>query len=208
MSSYFKQKNPSPLNGFTLVEMIVVVGIFTIVMLALFQSIDLFYRYNAYAIAQAYQIDSARKGMDALIRDIREMTFADDGTFPLERMQPHIIGFYSDIDRDDSVEYVEYELSTTTILTKRVYGATGNPPVYSATPESTFILSNYVQNLNQGTSTFLYYDKSGLLATATSTVTDIVYVGAQIIVNIDPIRDPGQFMLRSAAALRNLKDNL
>jgi hypothetical protein len=62
--------------------------------------------------------------------------------------------------------------------------------------------------MNQATSTFYYYDNTGKLATPTSTVTDIVYVGSQIIVNIDPIRDPGQFMLRSAAALRNLKDNL
>lgn len=208
MHVFCKQLDTKGKHGFTLVEMMVVIGIFTVVMLAVFQSIDMFYRYNAYAIAQAYQIENARKGMDTLIRDVREMTFADDGTFPLERMQPHIIGFYSDIDRDDSVEYVEYELSTTTLLTKRVYGAVGNPPVYSATPEATYTLSNYVQNLNQGTSTFLYYDRSGLLATATSTVTDIVYVGAQIIVNIDPVRDPGQFMLRSAAALRNLKDNL
>lgn len=195
-------------SGFTLVETVVVLGIFTVVMLALTQSILTFYRHNAYSIAQSSQVDNARKGMDALIRDIREMTFADDGTFPLAIMQPHKIGFYSDIDRDDSVEYVEYELSTTTRLTKRVYGAVGNPPVYSTTAEATYLLSNYVQNLNQATSTFFYYDNTGKLRTPTSTVTDIVYVGAQIIVNVDPVRDPGQFMLRSAAALRNLKDNL
>jgi prepilin-type N-terminal cleavage/methylation domain-containing protein len=208
MYTYVPKKIIKTTAGFTLVEMMVVIGIFTIVMFALFQSIDMFYRYNAYAIAQANQVDLARRGMDIVIRDIREMTFADDGTFPLAIMQPHKIGFYSDIDRDNSVEYVEYELATTTVFKKRVYGASGNPPVYSTTPESTQILSNYVQNMNQATSTFYYYDNTGKLATPTSTVTDIVYVGSQIIVNIDPIRDPGQFMLRSAAALRNLKDNL
>jgi hypothetical protein len=31
---------------------------------------------------------------------------------------------------------------------------------------------------------------------------------AKIIVNIDPVRDPGEFMLKSSAALRNLKPNL
>jgi len=50
----------------------------------------------------------------------------------------------------------------------------------------------------------VYYDAEGSLATATSTVTDIRYVGVSIIVNIDPVRDPGQYMLRSSAALRNL----
>lgn len=193
--------------GFTLVETVMTIAIYTLVMFAVMESILVFYRYNAYSFAQSYQVSSARRGMDILIRDIREMTFADDGTFPLALMEDNKIGFYSDIDRDDSVEYVEYELATTTLV-KRIYGAVGNPPVYGNTPEATHILSEYVQNLNQATSTFYYYNSDGVRATATTTVTDIVYVEAQIIVNIDPVRDPGEFMLRSSAALRNLKENL
>lgn len=193
--------------GFTLMEAVITSVIYSLVMFAIFQSISTFYRYNAYSMAQSYQVQTARRGMEILVRDIREMTFADDGTFPLARKEDHLIGFYSDIDRDDSVEYVEYELATTTLY-KRVYGATGTPPQYSATPEQTHILSEFVQNLNQSTSTFFYYDQQGNPATATSSVTDIVYVTAQIIVNIDPVRDPGEFMLKSSAALRNLKENL
>jgi type II secretory pathway pseudopilin PulG len=193
--------------GFTLVETVMVIAIYTLVMFAILQSIGVFYRYNAYTLAQAQQVNQARRGMDILIRDIREMTFADDGTFPLALMEPHRIGFYSDIDRDNSVEYVEIELASTT-LEKRVYNAVGNPPVYDAIADETHLLSSYVQNLEQSTSTFFYFNSEGALATATTTVTDVVYVEAQIIVNIDPVRDPGEFMLRSSAALRNLKENI
>jgi prepilin-type N-terminal cleavage/methylation domain-containing protein len=194
-------------NGFTLVEMIIVIAIYTLVMFALFTSVTSFYRYNAYAVAQSYQVNQARRGMEAFVRDVREMTYADDGTYPLARIESNLIGFYSDIDRDDSVEYVEYELSSTT-LQERIYSATGTPPVYGATPEETRTLSEYVQNIGQGTSTFEYFDANGDQATASTTVTDIVYVVAKIIVNIDPVRDPGEFMLKSSAALRNLKPNL
>lgn len=193
--------------GFTLIEAVMVSVIFTLVMFAIMQSILTFYKYNAYSIAQSYQVNHARRGMDIMVRDIREMTFADDGTFPLARMEANRIGFYSDIDRDNSVEYVEYQLSTTT-LRKRIYGATGNPPVYGTTPESTHILSEYVQNLTQSTSTFSYFNSLGQPVTSSGDITDIVYVTAQIIVNIDPVRDPGQFKLRSSAALRNLKENI
>lgn len=193
-------------KGFTFVEMIVVIGISTIVMFAIMQSIATFYRFNAYSFAQSYQVQTARRGMDILVRDIREMTFADDGTFPLAITEDNKIGFFSDVDRDHSVEYIEYELATTT-LEKRIYGAIGNPPVYSSTPEETHILSIYVQNLLQAVPTFTYYDSSGTAATASTSATDIVYVEAQIIVNIDPVRDPGEFSLRSSAALRNLKEN-
>lgn len=194
------------IRGMTLVEMLVVIALYTIVLLALTNNIVAFYRFNSYTIAQAYQVDGARRGMQFLVRDLREMTYADNGTFPLARMQSNLIGFYSDIDRDNSVEYVEYQLASTT-FTKRIYNATGTPPVYNGTPSETIVLSTYVQNINQATSTFLYYDENGNRSTASSTVTDIRYIEAKIIVNIDPVRDPGQFMLRSSSALRNLKEN-
>lgn len=192
--------------GFTFVEMIVVLTLFSILMLAVTGSISSFYSFNAYTISQAYQVQEARRGMTRLVRDVREMTYADDGTFPLARMEDDLIGFYSDIDRDDSVEYVEYELSGT-VLQKRVYNATGTPPTYPGTPDETQTLSEYVQNALQGTPTFVYYDANGDETTATSTVTDVRYVQAEIIVNIDPTRDPGEFVLRSSAALRNLTED-
>lgn len=191
-------------KGFTMVEMIMVIALFSVLLIAVSQSIASFYRLNAYTVAQAYQVDTARLGMEQLVRDLREMTFADDGTFPLISMGTTSIAFFSDIDRDNSVEYVTYTLQDTSLM-KRVYNATGSPPTYSTTtPQETLALSEYVQNTLQSTPVFVYYDEEGNSATTTSTVTDIRYIGVSIIVNIDPVRDPGQYMLRSSAALRNL----
>ncbi len=190
----------------TFVEMLVVIALFSILSLTIMESIASFYRFNAYTIAQSYQVSDARQGMELLVRDLREMTFADNGTFPLAVMQNYRVGFYSDIDRDNSVEYVEYRLSSTT-LRKYMYNATGTPLSYStSSPDATTTISEYVQNNLQGIPMFVYYDANGLPATATSTVTDIRYIQVSIIVNIDPIRDPGEYMLRSSAALRNLKN--
>jgi Tfp pilus assembly protein PilW len=205
MKFLFLQNKSKHIRGFTLVETVMTVAIYTLVIFAIFQSVTAFYTYNAYAIAQSYQVNTARHGMEILVRDIREMTYADDGTFPLAIMEPNKVGFFSDVDRDNSVEYIEYELLTT-LLEKRIYNAVGNPPVYETAPDETHILSEYVQNVGQGIPTFTYYDKNGAIATSGTTVTDIVYIEAQIIVNVDPVRDPGEFMLRSSAALRNLKE--
>ncbi len=195
-------------KGFSIVETIIVIGLFSIVALAIGESIASFYRLNGYTLAQAYQVSSARRGVEQLVRDLREMTYADDGTFPLVVMEDNEIGFFSDLDRDDSVEYVEYELiSSSTTLEKRIYNATGSPPTYNfGSPDTTLSISDYVQNEIQGTPIFVYYDSNGLPATATTTVTDVAYVQVSIVVNIDPVRDPGQFMLRSSASLRNLKN--
>ena len=192
--------------GMTLVEATVAVAIFTVIALVAADSIVAFYRHNAYTIAQANQVGHARRGVEAMVRDLREMTFADDGSFPLVSFNDHDVSFYSDIDRDDSVELVAYALASTTLY-KYVYDATGFPPTYStSTPDLTFIISEYVQNVPQGQSTFIYYDENGATASATSSVTDIRYIGVAAVVNIAPVRDPGEFMLRSSASLRNLKE--
>jgi len=194
-------------KGFSLIETIVIVALFTIIMLAISDSIASFYRMNAYTIAQAYQIDNARQGIDIMVRDLREMTFADNGTFPLVRMSTTSIGFYSDTDRDDSVEYIEYVLTGTTLY-KKLFNATGTPLTYNtAQPDSTFTLSEYVQNNIQNIPIFVYFDDTGNVATNGTPVTDIRYIQTSVIINIDPIRDPGQYMLRSSTALRNLKSN-
>lgn len=192
----------------TLVEVVIVIGLYTLLSVSIFSTVQFLYQTNNYSSAQADEIDNARRGLTRLIRDLREMTYGEDGTFPVAQMDEHIVGFYSDIDKDNSVEYVEYELASTTLY-KRIYGASGFPPVYNmASPESTEILSEYVQNIIQSTSTFYYFDTNNTLLDGTALLTDVRYIKAQIIVNINPVQSPGEFMLRSSIAPRNLKDNL
>lgn len=195
-------------SGMTLVETIVVVSIYTILMLAITSSVVSLYQTNSYSIAQADEVDNARRGMTQWNRDVKEMTVGEDGTYPIAVIDEHRLGYYSDTDQDDSVEYVEYILNSTT-LSKYTYNAVGSPAVYTlSTPDSEEILSLYVQNINQATSTFFYFDNAGNQLASTSPIVDVRYIRAQIIVNIDPLRSPGEFMLKSSVAPRNLKDNL
>lgn len=192
----------------TLVETVVAIGVYTVLLLAITGSITALYQYNSYAFAQANEIDNARRGMTQWNRDAKEMIMAEDGTYPLAVIEPHKLGYYSDTNQDTNVEYIEYELASTT-LTKYTYNATGTPLTYNyATPDSAEILSLYVQNIEQATSTFFYFDESGAALDTTATLPDVKYIKVQIIVNIDPLRSPGEFMLRSSIAPRNLKENL
>ena len=197
-------------QGLTLTETIIVVSLFSMIMFAIMSSVASFYRTNSYSIAQAYEIFNARRGVQMMVRDVREMSFADDGTFPLARKEDHLIGFYSDIDRDDSVEYVEYEVvAASTTLTKRIYNAgTGIPAYDLSTPDEVITISEYVQNINFGTSTFFYFNESGDEVATGDSVTDVRYIQSQVIVNVDATRNPGQFMLRGGVALRNIINGL
>jgi hypothetical protein len=66
-----------------------------------------------------------------------------------------------------------------------------------------------VQNLPQGQLTFRYYTDTGtLIANPSAMISDIRYMRINLIVNIDPARSPGEFMLQGSATPRNLKENL
>jgi prepilin-type N-terminal cleavage/methylation domain-containing protein len=201
--AYIKQRTQTSRHaGFTLVEVIVVSAVSTVLMLVITNLILDFYRYNDYTIAQTNELEQARRGLTIMIRDLREMTFADNGQFPLQYTGSTSIAFFSDIDRDDSVELVTYELSSTT-LSKYIYDAVG--ATYSTTtPDESIVLSEYVQNGLEGNPIFRYYDLNGDEATSTTAIADLRFINVDVTVNVDPIRNPGQYTLRSSAALRNI----
>ncbi len=185
-----------------------VTSISTVLMLVITFSIVSVYRHNAYALAQTGEIDSARRGLQTWIQDAREMDFGANGAYAVQLANPHYFTFYSDIDPDAVTEYIEYELVDTTLY-RRVHKAGGFPATYSTTTPSIFTLSEYVQNNINSVPTFRYYDNSGVeIPDPNSQITDIRFIRMQLIVNIDPVRAPGEFMLEGSATPRNLKDNL
>ena len=188
--------------GFTFTEVIIIVTLSTLMALAIATAIVNFYDYNSYTIAQTNEVSEARQGVQLMIRDLREMTFADNGQFPLVETGSTSVSFFSDIDRDDSVELVTYELQETTLF-KNVYNAVGT--TYPTTsPDQTTIISTYVQNGLEGDAIFRYYDLNGAEATSTTAIADLRYITVDLTVNVDPIRNPGEYVLRSSAALRNI----
>lgn len=191
-------------RGYTIVEMLVVIAVTAIVIAVITNSILSFYRANTNTLEQAVQVDEARRGVDRMVRDLREAAYADDGTYPLVAMSSTSVTFYSDVDRDYSAERVRYWLSGS-VLRKGVVNATGTPPAYNSADEQVSVISEYVRNSAQGVSVFRYFNASSTEVTAGTATTSIAYVQMNLVINVDQYRLPGEFTLRSNAAFRNLK---
>jgi type II secretory pathway pseudopilin PulG len=188
-------------KGLTIIETLVFIAIFTLAIGAVSGLLVYFYKSNAYVIQQAYTVNSARKGVEVMTREIREATYSDTGAYPVVESQDQSFSFYSDIDRDNKIEKVRYFLEGSNFK-KGEIEATGDSPRYDDDNEVISILSDNVRNGTQ--KVFTYYNASSTEVADLTQLTDIKLVKVSLIVNIDPNRPPEEFTLTSSAQIRNL----
>jgi type II secretory pathway pseudopilin PulG len=192
-------------SGFTAIEMIVVIGIFTMSMITATASIVYFYRSNSYSVEQTTAITSGRRGIEYFVKDAREATYAEDGAYPIVSMGTSSMIFYADVDAQSDVEKVRYFLDQG-FLKKGVSKATGTPLSYASSTEAIELVSDYVRNLEKGVNIFTYKNASSTEITIATSTQSLRTVDMTLIVNVNPNRLPEEFTLRGSASLRNLKD--
>ncbi len=105
-----KFNNKKKKDGFTLVETLVVIVIFSLILIVLSNSIFSLFKDYKYNFQQVQAIEEAERGVNVMTREIREMSQGDDGSYPIEEANDNEIIFYSDIDKDGQVEKVRYFL--------------------------------------------------------------------------------------------------
>jgi len=100
------------MRSFTLIETIVVVFVFTLLMGAVSASIVALYRTYGYTWQQSLAIDEGRRGIEIMVKEIREAREGENGSYPIEKAEDKEFIFYSDIDNDGKTERVRYFLGT------------------------------------------------------------------------------------------------
>jgi len=189
-------------HGFSTLETLMWIGMFVLTMGAIMSSILYFYRVNTVTINQASSIASAQRGVDTMVRTIREAAFASDGAYPVISLADNQFAFYADVDADAFIEKVRYYLNGTTII-EGIVNPTGDPPVYTGA-EATSVISDYVRNTAENLTTFTYFDEDGAQVTNYANIADVRFVTVNIVVDVDTNKLPNPFFLRSSAAMRNL----
>lgn len=189
-------------RGLSLLETIVWVSVTLIVVIAISDTLIAMYRASGYSIQEASAISSAQRGVDELVKEIREASYASNGAYPIVSMAPNDIVFYANTDSDELVERVHYYVSGTELY-RGVLKPSGDPYTYTGA-ESVSTISDYVQNLNDGQNTFTYYDENGALIADFTKIGSVRYVVINLNIDVDPNRSPVVLTLRSSAAMRNV----
>ncbi len=203
-------RNPST-TGFTLAEIIIVVAITSMLVAAWgkFQSDS--FSYNRIFQASIDVNRDAEQMVRTIAKEIRSMSPASNGAYPIEAAATSSITFFNDINNDGQKERVRYFLDTPTrTLKKGVVAPTGNPVVYNIASESVTIL---LANVRAATSTpiFDYYPAAftGTSSPLTMPVSllSIRLIRATLTLDVDPNQSPVPVVVTTYAMIRNLKDN-
>ncbi|OGG62809.1 hypothetical protein A3C21_02555 [Candidatus Kaiserbacteria bacterium RIFCSPHIGHO2_02_FULL_59_21] len=188
--------------GFSTLEVLVWLSVFTFTVGAVVSSILYFYRVNAVTLDQASSVASAQRGIDAMVRAIREAAYASDGAYPIVSLADDQFAFYADVDADPLIEKVRYYLNGSAVM-EGVGDPSGDPPAYTGA-ETTSVVSQYVRNADESLVMFTYYDEEGAQVTDYADIAAVRFVTVNIVVDVDTGKLPDPFYIRSSAALRNL----
>ena len=192
------------MRGFTLIETMVTIVIFALLIGVVSGFVVLAYRTQSYSFQQSMAINEARKGIETMVKEIREARGGDDGSYIIEKAEDYEFIFYSDIDKDEATERVRYFVEGTDFK-KGVINPTDWPISYLPENEEVFVLSSCVRNQPP---IFHYFNGDGLELSAPARLKDTKLMRVYLVINVDINRPPQDFVLESAVQIRNLKTNL
>ncbi len=195
-------------KGFTAIEILIVLAILGMVSYAVSKfTFDVFF-LNSVARGSLTVSQDARNLLRTMAREIRAAAPSANGAYPLVTVASSSLSFFSDIDGTGQKYFVTYYISSTTLM-KSVVTPSGNPTVYTGTPQTSIVMSD----VRNGTSSiFTYYDNT--YAGTSSPLSFPVSIQAVRLVRIDLTldangeRSPDKKTFTTQVSIRNLKDNL
>ncbi len=192
-----------------MIETLVVVGILTLVGLAVWSFQRNIFFYNN-VIGSGFKAENdARKVVKQLASEIRSASMGNDGSYPISKASGDNLAFFSDTDSDGLKEKIRYFLEGD-IVKRGSIVPSGNPPVYLPANEIVTIMTDGAAN--SGLPIFSYYNSSYDGTTASMAepvdVSAIRLVKITIVIDESSIRAPAPMKITTQVSIRNLKDNL
>lgn len=184
----------------TLMEVVVTLAVVSLVMVSASDAVLSLYRTNGNGTRATAQIANARHGFPALLQELRQSAYGNDGSYPIAVMATSSLTFFSNISNSAGALKLQYQLVGTTLVRSQTNPST--PPAYTATPSISTIATD-VHNASDDLPLFRYYDKNGTEITNMSNVTAV----ASVVVTID-VLSAGMttpFVLSATTTLRNLR---
>ena len=195
-------------KGFTLVEVMVAIGISVLVIGGMTAILSYSFKSNKIVWEQLSTQNEGRKAVAGFTNELRGSNNSSLGAYAVAEAGAQQIIFYSNIDSDSYIEKIRYYKSGN-LLVKGITKPTGNPLVYNVATETT---STIVRDIYNGANPlFYYYDQSATISSTPMVqpvgVTSVRVVKISLDIEEDPQASPAPFHIESKVQIRNLKTN-
>lgn len=100
------------MEGFTFIEALMVVAVFALLMGAVGGLVLSSYKSYRHMWDQITAVSEARRGVREMVKEIREASMGEDGSYPIAKAEDKEFIFYGDVDYDGDVERVRYFLDS------------------------------------------------------------------------------------------------
>ncbi len=198
-------------RGFTIIETLVVVGIFTILIIGVTELIKTIFIGSGQGTLALDNVDQSRVAEYNFTNELRNVTTGSDGSYPLNQAGTSQIILYTRYGGNGAtVNRVRYFIATTTLY-KGTITPIGTPPVYNAGSEKISIVQSHLASTS--TPIFYYYDSSYAGTTTPLSqpvnLNNVKFVEMRLNVLSQVVRNATTtFTVSAGASLRNLKTNL
>jgi type II secretory pathway pseudopilin PulG len=199
------------IKGFTLVETIVTIGIFTLLLGGIITLFIGVFRTPQQQLTSADNVDQARRVLAGFTNEMRNATLGSDGSYQINQADNTQIVFFTNYGATGSIVYrIRYYISGSTLY-KGVTTPTGSPLSYNLASEK---VTPVEYNLSNGaTPLFYYYDDSftgsGSALSQPVNITQIRFVKINLVVlKQETTGDTSTFTVDGGATIRSLKTNL
>lgn len=195
------------LRGMSLVELIVAMGIMSVVMLGMSAFLASIWRTQSFTMRTGQDSFTASRGVEGIVDLIRNAQTGADGSFPVAKATETEFSFFADENHDGTIERVHlfYDTSTTPKTIK--YGVTNpttaTPPTYQTNDASVSVIATSVVN-DASKPVFSYYNNANAALSATPTLSSVRMVHVSIFVDANPSASSHAVEISSFASLRNL----
>ena len=196
-------------KGFTLLELLVALGIFLLLIVPISAILINGFKYNSVIWDQLEAQNDGRRAIREVADVLRKAENSSLGGFPIVSAGNNDLTVYANVDNDSYREKVRFWLDGT-ILKKNIIKPSGNPLSYSGTGTTTE-LSHYVVNIAKNFPLFSYYDtnytgvESSLSVPLSVTAIRVIKIDLELEKN--PDKTPVPLRVENMVQVRNLKSN-
>jgi prepilin-type N-terminal cleavage/methylation domain-containing protein len=198
-------------GGFTLVETVVTIFVFSIIMLGATLLMQNIIKNSTQQSLTLDTVDQARTIIFNFTNELRNATAGNDGSYPLGLASDSQITFYSTygVANSTQINKVRYYVTGTTLY-KGVTAPSGSPLSYNGTERVTTLMTKLG---NAGTPVFYYYD-GNYAGTSTPliqpiNINNVKFAAMNLILPTQDSRGATTtFAITAGGTIRNLKNNL